>query len=97
MQCLMTLLALTVGSISLAAAQTKMFKCMSDGHTVYQQTACPASQQPSEVASAAQAASAPASASPSRLTRRDKAVPRAAIAASDPAADPTAGRANVSY
>ena len=89
MQCLMTLLALTVESIPLAAAQTRMFKCMSEGHTVYQQTACPVSQQASEVSSAARAASASVDALPARPTRRDKAAARAAMNASEPAAAPS--------
>ena len=78
------LLVTMAAPVTLANAQTKMFKCMIDGHTVYQQTACPVTQQASEAASAPQTASTPASAPSFRSTKREKAAARSAMFASAP-------------
>jgi hypothetical protein len=79
---LMPLLVLVAAPMLPAFAQTKMFKCMVDGHTVYQQTACPVIPQIDVAASAPQATSASAGVMAPRMTKREKAAARAAISAS---------------
>lgn len=59
----LAILILVATAVS-AHAQTKMFKCLIDGRTVYQQSGCPVSLSASEPAPAAAAASQPASAVP---------------------------------
>lgn len=90
------LLVSMAAPVTLANAQTKMFKCMIDGHTVYQQTACPVTQSASEAASTPPSASTPASSPSWRSTKPEKAAARSAMSASAPSssANPTVGRAN---
>jgi hypothetical protein len=77
------LLLLAAGSAPVQAQGLKMFKCLIDGRTVYQQTACPPNA--IDVKRAAEPASAPASAASPATTRA--AVPAASVpagAASNP-------------
>ncbi len=99
MSALVTSLLLLVSMaapVTLANAQTKMFKCMIDGHTVYQQTACPVTQQASEAASTPRTASSPASSPSLRSIQPEKAAARSAMSASAPSspANPTVGPAS---
>lgn len=90
------LLASMAAPMSLAIAQTKMFKCVVDGSTVYQQTACPVTPLQSETASAPQTTSASALALSPRRTKREKTAAQSAMSASTPpsSASPTDGPAN---
>jgi hypothetical protein len=85
----MLLLALVVVLMLPAYAQTKMFKCILDGHTVYQQTACPVTSQINDAASAPQATSTSAGVMAPRMTKREKAAARAATSASASASTST--------
>ena len=88
--CLLPLFAVLIAAAPPANAQSKMFKCMIDGRTVYQQTACPVTQQANAAKPAADAASAPAS-SASRPTAR---APAASVISGSPMqAGPTGVRA----
>ena len=86
---LMQTLVLVATSMLPAFAQTRMFKCVVEGHTVYQQTACPVNRQIDEVASAAQAASTSTGARAPRIAKREKAAARAATSASASASTAT--------
>jgi len=54
----LVLCCVSIAAAPLTHAQTKMFKCMIDGRTVYQQTACPVSARADDVKPVAAAASA---------------------------------------
>jgi hypothetical protein len=80
---LLPLFAVLIAAAPPINAQSKMFKCTIDGRTVYQQTACPVTQQANDAKPAAEAAFAPAS-SASRAAaraREPRALPRASPAA----------------
>ena len=72
-------------------AQSKMYKCIIDGRTIYQQTACPAAQRGSEANPTAAVASAVAN-SASHVSAKTHAAARSASAASSsPAQAETTG------
>jgi hypothetical protein len=55
---LLPLFGVLLAAIPTTHAQTKMYKCIIDGRTVYQQTACPVNAQTDDVKPTAEAASA---------------------------------------
>lgn len=61
-------------------AQTKMYKCVSGGRTVYQQTACPVAAQADEAKASAPAASAPRAALARVSAKPERAAASAATA-----------------
>lgn len=71
---------LVFAAASQVYAQGKMFKCVADGHTVYQQTACPVSQDSNEVRPAARAASAAAKSASKASAKVQTANPAASAA-----------------
>jgi len=81
---LLPLVPLMVAATLPAVAQTKMFKCIVDGHTVYQQIACPVIQPATEAPSAPPAASTSAGSLSPRSTKRDRPAGRPAPSASVP-------------
>ena len=95
---LLPLFALMVTAAPPTNAQSKMFKCMIDGRTVYQQTACPVTQQANDAKPAAEAAFAPASFASQATARARAATPSASVASGSPMqAEPTGARAKAQH
>lgn len=92
---LLPTIALLIAGAAPVSAQTKMFKCTIDGRTVYQQSGCPVSNQPTDMAPAAQSPTSSAASSVPRVNKRRKAAAMSAVPASEPAArvEPNSGRA----
>lgn len=66
-------------------AQSKMFKCVSGGRTVYQQTACPVAAQADEAKASAPAASSPRAETARASTRPERtSAPNATAGSSSP-------------
>lgn len=78
-RCLL-LVPLLSALVTAPQAQTKMYKCVSGGHTVYQQTACPVTATAGEAGASAPAASA-SRAALSRVSVKAERVPAPGAAA----------------
>jgi len=95
---LLLLLGMLVAAAPPTHAQTKMFKCIIDGRTVYQQTACPVNPQADDVKPLAEAASAyrpPASRPSARATARAATPSASAASNSQTQAETTGARGKI--